>query len=95
MVPTSRVFGHLGKKGVLFMLASSLFVLVIFESESGCLGLKNEAFGKGGIPKSDFRSTWISHDSMVHFSRFWVALGPIFMILGALETGSKFDDFSG
>ena len=27
---------------------------MIFGSESGCLGLENQAFGKGGIAKSTF-----------------------------------------
>ena len=39
--------------------------LMIFGSEQG---LKNQAFGTGGIAKIDFRSNWISHDSRVHFS---------------------------
>ena len=59
------------------------FFLTVFGSESGCLGLENQAFGKGGIAKINFRRNWISHESWVHFSGFWVALVPIFMILVA------------
>ena len=66
---------------------------MIFGSESGCLGLENQAFGKGGIAKINFCRNLISHDSQVIFSCFWVALGPIFMVFVALETGLKTDDF--
>ena len=68
---------------------------MVFGSESGCLGSENQAFGKGGIAKINFRINWISYDSRVEFSLFWVALGSIFMISVDLETGLKFDDFSG
>ena len=68
---------------------------MIFGSEAGCLGLENQAFDKEGIAKINFCRNWISHDSRVNFSWFWVALGPIFMNFVALETGLKFDDFSG
>ena len=51
-----------------FAFISRLFFLMLFGFESGCLGLKNQAFGKGGLAKIDFRSNWISHDSRVHFS---------------------------
>ena len=50
------------------MLVSRFLFLMIFGSESGCLGLENQAFGKGGIAKINFRRNWISHDSRVHFS---------------------------
>ena len=36
------------------MLASRLFFLMILGCESGCLGLKNQAFGNGGIAKINF-----------------------------------------
>ena len=74
---------------------SRLLFMMLFASESEFLGLKGQAFGKGGIAKMNFRSSWISYDSRVHFSLFWVALGPIFMTLVALETGLKFDAYSG
>ena len=67
---------------------------MIFGFESGCLGLDNQAFGKGGIAKISFCRNWISHDSRLNFSRFRVALGPVFMTFVALETGLKFDEFS-
>ena len=63
---------------------------MIFASEFRCL----EGFGKGGIAKIDFNSNWFSHDSRLHFSWFWVALGPIFMTFVALETCLKLDDSS-
>ena len=69
---------------------------MVFGFESGCLGLENQAFGKGGIATINFRRKWIPHDSRVQFSCFSVALGPILMIFVALEeNGLKFDDFSG
>ena len=68
---------------------------MIFGSESGCLGLENQAFGKGGIAKINFCRNWISHDSRVKFSGFSVALGPIFMTFVALKNDLKFDDFQG
>ena len=77
-----------------FIFISRLLFLLIFRSESGFLGLENQVFGKGGISKINFCRNWISNDSRVDFSGFWVALGPIFMILVGLETGLKFDDFS-
>ena len=39
-----------------------------FVSESGCLGLENQAFGKGGIAKINFCMNCISHDSRGNFS---------------------------
>ena len=66
---------------------------MILGSESGCLGWENQAFGKGGIAKINFCTNWIFHDSRVNFSLFLVALGPIFMVFVALETGLKFDEF--
>ena len=76
------------------MLVSGFLFLVIFGSESGCLGLEKQAFGKGGVAKINFRRNWISHDSLVHFSLFGMASGPISMTFVALEIGLKFDDLS-
>ena len=45
---------------------SRLFFLMIFGSESGCLGLENQAFGKGGIAQINFLINWISADSRFH-----------------------------
>ena len=56
------------KANKMLMLASRFLLLIIFGSESGCLGLKNQAFGIGSIPKINFRRSWISHDSRVYFS---------------------------
>ena len=67
---------------------------MIVGSEFECLGLQKQVFGNGGIAKINFRRNWISYDSRVNFSWFWVALGPIFMAYVALEIGLKFDDFS-
>ena len=78
-----------------FISISRLLFLMIFGSDFGCLGLQKQAFGKGGIAKINFRRNWISYDSRVYFSWFWVALGSIFMAFVALETGLKIDDFSG
>ena len=67
---------------------------MIFGSKFGCLGLQKQAFGKGGIAKINFLRNWISYDSRVNFSCFWVALGRIFMCFDTLEVGLKFDGFS-
>ena len=58
--PIFRVFGYLGPKKV--------YSFMLFGFESGCLGLENQAFGKGGIAKINFRRNWISYNSRVHFS---------------------------
>ena len=76
-----------------FIFISRLLFLMILGSESGCLGSQNQAFGKGGIAKINFRRNLIPYDSRVHFSWFWVALGPIFIAFVALETGLEFNDF--
>ena len=94
--PFREIFGSIWtEKHDFFIFISRLLFLMIFGSESGCLGLENQAFGKGGIAKINFYRNWISNDSRVDFSGFWVALRPIFMIFVGLETGLKFDDFSG
>jgi len=71
-----------------------LLFLLVFGSKFGCPGLQKQAFDMEGIAKINFRRNWISCDSRVDFSQFWVGLGPIFMAFVALETGSKIDEFS-
>ena len=61
-----------------FHINFQVVFLLISESESG---LKNQAFGKGGIAKIDFGSNWISHDSRI----------ILFIVLGGL--GVNFHDF--
>ena len=46
------------------------FFLMIFGSESGCLGLENQAFGMRCVAKIHFRRSWMSHDSRVYFFYF-------------------------
>ena len=50
------------------MLASRLLFLMIFGSESGCLGLENQAFGITGIAKINVHISLNSHDLRAHFS---------------------------
>ena len=76
------------------MLASMPFLLMIFESESGCLGLENHVFGLGSSATIIFHRSWISHDARVELSLFEVALGPVFITFVALETRLKFGEFS-
>ena len=93
--PFWELFGYFWiKKEFFFISISRLFFLLVFGSKFGCLGLEKQAFGMEGIAKINFRRNWISYDSRVDFSWFWVALGPIFMAFVALETGSKIDEFS-
>ena len=67
--PFIKIFGYIWTgKHDLFISISRLFFLMIFRSESGCLGLENQAFGKGGIAKTSFCRNWISHVSRAHFS---------------------------
>ena len=77
----------------LFILISRLLFLLVFKCESGCLGLENQAFGKGGIAKINFRMNLISDDFRVDFLSFWVALGPIFMTFAALGIVLKMNEF--
>ena len=94
--PFREVFGNIWtEKHNFFTFVSRLLFLMIWGSESGCLGSENQAFGKEGIAKINFCRNWISNDSRVNFLWFWVALGPIFMSFVGLETGLKFDEFSG
>ena len=66
--PFIKIFGYIWtEKHDFFISISRLLFLMILGSESRCLGLENQAFGKGGIAKINFCRTWISHDSMVHF----------------------------
>ena len=83
------------RERVFFMSISRLLFLLVFGSKFWCLGLEKLVFGMEGIAKINFCRNWISYDSRVDFSWFWVALGPIFMTLEGLEAGLKFDDFSG
>ena len=93
--PILRAFwAFLDQKIDLFISISRLLFLLVFGSKLGCLGLEKHGFGMGGIAKINFCRNWISYDSRVDFSWFWVALGPIFMAFVALETGSKIDEFS-
>ena len=82
------------KETVFFISISRLLFLLVFGSKLGCLDLEKQAFGIEGIAKINFCRNWISYDSRVDFSWFWVALGPIFMAFVALETGSKIDEFA-
>ena len=67
--PFMKIFWYIwtGKHDFSISLSRLLF-LMIFGFESGCLGLENQAFGKGGIAKTSFCRNWISHDSRAHFS---------------------------
>ena len=65
---SERFFGTFGKKTQFFICISRLSFLMIFGSESGCLGLENQAFGKGGIAQINFCRNWVSNDSRVDFS---------------------------
>ena len=55
------------EKHCFFISISRLFFLMILGFESGCLGLENQAFGKGGIAKINFCRNWISHVSRANF----------------------------
>jgi hypothetical protein len=67
--PFRKIFGYIySEKHNLFISICRLSFLMFLGSESGCLGLKKQAFGKGGITKSSFHRNWISLDSRIHFS---------------------------
>ena len=67
--PFREIFGYIWTENMIFSyLFPGLLFLMILGSESGCLGLENQAFGKGGIAKINFCRNWISHDSRVNFS---------------------------
>ena len=68
--PFKEIFGYIWPEKHFFFISISrlLCLMIFFGSESGCLGLENQAFGKGGIAKINFRANSISHDSRVHFS---------------------------
>ena len=90
-----QLFGYFRRKETVFFISiSRLLFLLVFGSKFGCLGLEKQAFGMESIAKINFCRNWISHDSRVDFSWFWVALGSIFMAFVALETGSRIDEFS-
>ena len=70
--PFRKMFGYIWiEKYNFFIFHSRLFFLAFFGSESGCLGLENQEFVKGGIAKMDFYRNWISHDSRANLSWFW------------------------
>ena len=53
--PFREIFGSIWtEKQDFFIFISRLLFLMIFGSESGCLGLENQAFGKVGIAKINF-----------------------------------------
>ena len=61
--PFKKIFGYIWTgKHDFFICISRLFFLMIFGSESGCLGLENQGFCMGGIAKIKFRRSWNSHD---------------------------------
>ena len=62
------------------MLASRLLLLVFFGSESGCLGLEKQGYGKGCISKINFTEVG-----------FLMIQALFLMILGGL--GTNFPDF--
>ena len=67
--PFREIVGFIWTENHDFFISLSRFLfLMIFGSESGCLGLENQAFGKGGIAKINFCRNWISHDFRVDFS---------------------------
>ena len=67
--PFREIFGYIWtEKHDFFTFISRLLFLMIFGSESGCLGSENQAFGKEGIAKINFCRNWISHVSRVNFS---------------------------
>ena len=67
--------------------------LMISGSESGRLGLQNQAFGVRGVAEISFHACWDSVDFGVISTWFPMTLGPIVMSFRGLETGSKVRDF--
>ena len=78
----------------LFMLVSSFFFLMVFGSESGCLGLENKHLAWDFLQQSTFAEIGFLMLPGSSFHDFGWPSGPIFMTFVALETGLKFDDFS-
>ena len=67
--PFREICGYIWiEKHDFFISISRLLFLMIFGSESVCLGLENQAFGKGCIAKINFCRNWISHNSGVILS---------------------------
>ena len=67
---------------------------MISGSESGCSGLRNQAFGIRVNCKNQLvADVCESVDLNTLYRVFFMALGAIFETFGALETGLKFDDF--
>ena len=56
------------KKVYVFMFVSRFRFLMIFGSGSGCLGLQDQAFGKGLIATINFQRSWNSNKSIIHFA---------------------------
>ena len=53
--PFREILGYIWtEKHDFFISISRLLFLMIFGSESGCPGLENQEFGKGGIAKINF-----------------------------------------
>ena len=78
------------------MLVSRLLVLIVFGFESGCPGLKTKHFAKKLLRKSTFAEVRVLmipgsvfHDLGWPWNQFSCLLLPW------METGLKFDDFSG
>ena len=64
-----EICGYIWTENMIFSyLFPGLLFLMILGSESGCLGLENQAFGMGGIAKINFCRNWISHNSGVILS---------------------------
>ena len=67
--PFREIFGYIWtEKHAFFTFISRLLFLMILGSESGCLEMENQAFGKEDIAKINFCRNWISHVSTVNFS---------------------------
>ena len=67
----------------IFMLVSKLLLLMVFGCESACSGLEKFGFCNGGIAKVNFRRSWNSHDSMIHFHNLGGLLTSFHLDLGA------------
>ena len=69
--PIWKVFWMPWTKKCVVMLISRLIFHIIIGFEFECLGLENQAFGMRSIATINFRRSWISHSSRVHFSWFF------------------------
>ena len=69
--PFREIFGYLRTEKPYFStFISRLLFLMIWGSESGCLGWENQAFGRESIAKINSCRNWISHVSRVIFYDF-------------------------